>query len=134
MKHRTNEPSQEAQALLAALRARFPVLAEYRPLAIGIDQALRQRCPQYSRRRLRAALGLHTGTPAYLEALARGGRRYDLDGVAVAPIAPRHREHARRLLARVPPSLDVRAGTRRLPHRFPTVLRLNGLVRKQRKT
>src|SRR5487761_681363 len=110
-------------AVLATLRARFPVLAQNRPLALGIDRAVWQRCSSYSRRRVRAALDIHTCTPAYLAAVARGGMRYDLDGAAVMLITSPHREYAKRLLAQASAQTPA-AGVPRRPH-FESVLRLN---------
>lgn len=124
----TDDPSRmEPPAVLTVLRTCFPVLAQNRPLALGIDQAMQRRCPSYSRRRVRTALRLHTRTPAYLAAVARGGVRYDLDGVAVTLITSKHREHAQRLLAQASaqtPATTTATGVPRRP-RFGSVLRLN---------
>jgi len=114
-------------AVLATLRARFPVLAQNRPLALGIDQAVQLRYPSYSRRRVRAALDIHTRTPAYLAAVAWGGMRYDLDGAAVTLTTSEHREHAKRLLAQASaqtPAITTATSVPRRP-RFASVLRLN---------
>jgi sRNA-binding protein len=120
-----------AQPVLDALRARFPVLVESRPLVIGIDKALRIRC-QYSRRRLRAALALHTGALAYLQALAWGGMRYDLDGATVASIMPAHRAHAKRRLAQTLARASDDNTCQRSRH-FP-LLKLNKSTQKPRQT
>ncbi len=120
-----------AQPALDALRARFPVLVASRPLAVGVDKALRLRCPDYSRRRLRAALALHTGASAYLRALAGGSMRYDLDGAAVALITPAHRAHAKRRLAQTPRARASNDPVPQRSRRFP-LLKLNRSAQKPR--
>ncbi len=78
------------------------------------------------------ALALHTGAPAYLQALAWGGMRYDLDGAAVALITPAHRTHAKRRLAQ----MLARASndnTCQRSRRFP-LLKLNKSTQKPRQT
>ena len=83
--------SKAKQALIAILTERFPKAfpahpKAIRPLKIGIDQDIRQACPELDEKVLRQVLGSHTHRLAYLKALARGGERIDLDGNPVAAI------------------------------------------------
>jgi sRNA-binding protein len=91
-----------AAALLDRLSAELPVLAEYRPLAIGIHVAMQAAEPGTSPEVVRAALAIHTGHPRYLQALAAGGPRYALDGTVCGEVAESHREAARAKLDRAP--------------------------------
>ena len=83
--------SKAKQALIITLTERFPKAfpanpKAIRPLKIGIDQDIRQACPEINAKLLRQVLGGHTHRLAYLKALARGGERIDLGGNPVAAI------------------------------------------------
>ncbi len=69
--------------------------AQFKPLKIGIFEDLLARHPDaFQRDELKVALGLHARSTAYLESVAAGLQRHDLDGQAVAPVAPEHVHHA----------------------------------------
>jgi ProP effector len=69
--------------------------AQFKPLKIGIFEDLLARNPDaFQRDDLKSALGLHARSTAYLESVASGLQRHDLDGVEVAPVAPEHVHHA----------------------------------------
>ena len=69
--------------------------AQFKPLKIGIFEDLMTRHPEaFQRDELKVALGLHARSTAYLECVAAGLQRHDLDGQAVAPVAPEHVHHA----------------------------------------
>jgi len=93
------------QAVHALLRERFPKVfpSDYdaiKPLATGIQDALRQRLPEVDVDLLRRALANHTQRDGYLLALihGRGDRRYDLDGRPVGTVTPEERADAQRRL------------------------------------
>ncbi|GAC1605157.1 MAG: hypothetical protein NVS3B2_11350 [Ramlibacter sp.] len=69
--------------------------AQFKPLKIGIFDDLLTRHPDaFQREELKSALGLHARSTAYLESVASGLQRHDLDGRPVAPVAPEHVHHA----------------------------------------
>ena len=69
--------------------------AQFKPLKIGVFEDLMTRHPDaFPREELKVALGLHARSTAYLECVAAGLQRHDLDGNAVAPVAPEHVHHA----------------------------------------
>src|SRR5262245_40903144 len=74
--------------------------AEVRPLARGIDKDLVAQLPGCSRRQIGFALAWwqRQRRPAYWQALARGGPRYDLDGQPRGEVTPEEQEEARQLL------------------------------------
>ena len=93
------------QAVHALLRERFPQAfpSDYdaiKPLALGIQDALRQRLPEVDVDLLRRALANHTQRDGYLLALihGRGDRRYDLDGRPVGTVTPEERAQAQQRL------------------------------------
>ncbi len=86
-----------AHPVLDKLFALHPQLfgAQFKPLKIGIFEDLLARHPDaFQRDELKVALGLHARSTAYLESVAAGLQRHDLDGQAVAPVAPEHVHHA----------------------------------------
>jgi ProP effector len=81
------------QAVLEKLFELYPHLfgAEFRPLKLGVFQELMSRHPgEFKRDSLKAALGFHTRSTRYLQCVASGIKRHDLDGQAVDSVAPEH--------------------------------------------
>ena len=78
---------------LEKLAELYPALfgAVFLPLKRGIFQELLSAHPeQFERDTLKAALSVHTRSTRYLNAVASGQDRHDLQGVAVEPMAPEH--------------------------------------------
>ena len=81
------------QPVLEKLFELYPHLfgAEFLPLKLGIFQELLANHPEHFQRdSLKAALGLHTRSARYLQSIAAGHQRHDLQGVAVEKVAPEH--------------------------------------------
>ncbi|WP_167522597.1 ProQ/FINO family protein [Roseomonas mucosa] len=88
---------------LVLLRQRFPAVfaAPPRPLLLRVSQAIRERLGgEITCLRLGAALHWWTSRDAYLEALAQGGSRHDLDGGVAEAISEEHRQFAATTLER----------------------------------
>jgi len=84
---------QSAQPVLEKLFELHPTLfgAEFLPLKLGIFQDLLAAHPdQLERASLKAALGLHTRSTRYLQSVAAGRPRYNLQAEAVEAVAPEH--------------------------------------------
>lgn len=84
---------QSVQPVLEKLFELYPQLfgAEFLPLKLGIFQELLAQHPeQLERASLKAALSLHTRSTRYLQSVAAGKPRHDLQGVAVEAVAPEH--------------------------------------------
>jgi sRNA-binding protein len=82
-----------AQPVLEQLFALYPQLfgAEFLPLKLGVFQELLARHPEvFQRDSLKAALSVHTRSSRYLQSVAAGKPRHDLQGMAVEPVAPEH--------------------------------------------
>ncbi|HEY5581853.1 MAG TPA: ProQ/FINO family protein [Rhodoferax sp.] len=91
----TSKParSQSAQPVLEKLFELYPHLfgAEFLPLKLGIFHELLTLHPeQFQRDSLKLALGLHTRSTRYLQSVAAGKPRHDLQGAAVEAVAPEH--------------------------------------------
>ena len=86
-------PVRPVQPVLEKLFELYPHLfgAEFLPLKLGIFQELLAQHPeQFQRDSLKAALGVHTRSTRYLQCVAAGKARHDLQGAAVEPVAPEH--------------------------------------------
>ncbi|HEX2544857.1 MAG TPA: ProQ/FINO family protein [Ramlibacter sp.] len=83
--------------LLHKLFELYPRLfgARFLPLKIGVFEDLRAAHPEaLPAADLKVALGLHTRSTRYIEAVASGLPRHDLQGRPVEPLAPEHVHHA----------------------------------------
>lgn len=85
--------ARSAQPVLEKLFELYPRLfgAQFLPLKLGVFQELLARHPEHFQRdSLKLALGLHTRSARYLQSVASGQQRHDLDGLAVDAVAPEH--------------------------------------------
>jgi sRNA-binding protein len=83
--------------LLHKLFELYPRLfgARFLPLKLGVFEDLVQAHPQeLPAADLKTALGLHTRSTRYIEAVASGLPRHNLQGKPVEPVAPEHVHHA----------------------------------------
>ena len=94
----SENPVQNARALLKTLQESFSVFRDYSPLAIGIDKQLLARLSSIDRKTLRVALGMHTHSLRYLKAMEKATHRLDLDGNSGDEVTASHREHATEVL------------------------------------
>ena len=85
--------SQAVQPVLEKLFELYPHLfgPKFLPLKLGIFQELLASHPeQFTRDTLKAALGVHTRSTRYLQCVAAGHPRHDLQGQPVEAVAPEH--------------------------------------------
>ena len=88
---------QRVHPALEQLAALYPHLfgAVFRPLKRGIFQDILAAHPElFEREALKVALGLHTRSTRYLQSVAAGDKRHDLQGQPVETMAPEHVHHA----------------------------------------
>ena len=85
--------SRSVQPVLEKLFELYPNLfgAQFQPLKLGIFQELLATHPdQFERDTLKIALGLHTRSGRYLQSVAAGNPRHDLQGLPVEDVSPEH--------------------------------------------
>lgn len=85
--------SQSVQPVLEKLFELYPHLfgAQFLPLKLGIFQELLATHPEhFTRDSLKAALGVHTRSTRYLQSVAAGHKRHDLQGAAVEDVSAQH--------------------------------------------
>ena len=64
------------------------VFKRFKPLAVGIDQDLITALPQFDPTLIARVLANHCRRPRYLKALARGGKRFDLNNRFKGEVTP----------------------------------------------
>lgn len=87
----------EVHPALRQLFTLYPKMfgAQFLPLKLGVFQDLLALHPDVFRRdELKVALGQHARSTRYLESVASGLPRHDLNGDVVEPVAPEHVHHA----------------------------------------
>ncbi|PWQ92969.1 ProQ/FINO family protein [Leucothrix arctica] len=91
--------SRELKRLLAET---FSVWRRRRPLARGIDdqiaEVIAEKKLEISKRAIKKLLHRHTNHKSYLANVARGGKRFMLDGTEDGDVQQTEREHARRTM------------------------------------
>lgn len=90
---KAGKPARSAQPVLEKLFELYPHLfgAEFLPLKLGIFQELLALHPDHFKRdTLKLALGVHTRSTRYLQCVAAGRARHDLQGQPGEPVAPEH--------------------------------------------
>ena len=90
-------PPGNANPALEKLFELYPKMfgAHFLPLKLGVFQDLLARHPEaFKQDELKLAMGQHARSTRYLESVAAGHARHDLDGNLVEPVAPEHVHHA----------------------------------------
>lgn len=67
---------------------KYDVFKRFKPLAVGIDQDLIAVLPQFDPALIARVLANHCRRPRYLKALARGGKRFDLNNRFKGEVSP----------------------------------------------
>ena len=91
------KPQRPAQHVLERLFQLYPKMfgARFLPLKLGVFHDIMERHPgEFAKEDLKIALGLHTRSTRYLESVAAGHARHDLDAIRIDDVAPEHVHHA----------------------------------------
>ncbi len=105
LKSSASKRQRQALATLQIMHVRWPrafpppgTRARLHPLAVGIHDQIAAAAPDLTVRRIDLALRAWTGRLSYLEALAKGRPRVDIDGRPVAQVSEAERNDARERL------------------------------------
>ena len=74
-----HEQEKQTDMIADHIYGKYDVFKRFKPLAVGIDQDLVAALPQYDPALIARVLANHCRRPRYLKALARGGKRFDLN-------------------------------------------------------
>ncbi|MDO4696609.1 MAG: ProQ/FINO family protein [Neisseria sp.] len=75
----TMSKKKQTEMIADHIYGKYDVFKRFKPLAVGIDQDLIAALPQYDSSLIARVLANHCRRPRYLKALARGGKRFDLN-------------------------------------------------------
>lgn len=76
----TMSKKKQTELIADYIYKKYDVFSRFKPLAIGIDKDLVSALPQYDSTLVARVLANHCRRPRYIKALARGGKRFDLNG------------------------------------------------------
>ena len=108
----TEEEKLVFRDMIQGLRATYEVIAEHKPLKIGIDKDLIAAHPEVPERTIKILLEWHTGSRWYRENLREMVHRYDLTGKKVGTVKPKPlSEHEKKEQRRQ--RIEARAAARR---------------------
>jgi ProP effector len=125
-------PGREVHPLLHTLYDLYPKVfgAQALPLKLGIFHELVANHPDLlEAKALREALGQHTRSTRYLEQVATGVHRHDLQGLPVEPLAPEHVHQAIMEVARRDRAGNSPAAQAKLRLRLRNAFEASGLSR-----
>ena len=86
----------QTEMIAGNLYSSYPVFKQFKPLAIGIHEALAAALPQYDTQLIGRVLSNHCRKPRYLKSVARGGKRFALDGKPVGAVTEEEQAAAQR--------------------------------------
>ena len=98
--HRPSAQRQQPRTVNPVLEKLFELYPklfglQFMPLKLGVFQDLLARHPDvFKKDELKLAMGQHARSTRYLESVAAGHARHDLDGNPVEPVSPEHVHHA----------------------------------------
>lgn len=86
----------QTEMISGQLYNNYPVFKQFKPLAIGIHEALAAALPQYDPQLIGRVLSNHCRKPRYLKSVARGGKRFSLENKPVGAVTEEEQAVAQR--------------------------------------
>ncbi|MBV8049173.1 MAG: ProQ/FINO family protein [Paludibacterium sp.] len=74
--------------------SKFDVFRQFRPLALGIHESLIAALPQFDPVLIARVVANHCRKPRYIKSVARGGKRFDLNGKPSGEVKPEEKRAA----------------------------------------
>ncbi|MDO4434660.1 MAG: ProQ/FINO family protein [Alysiella sp.] len=96
LKHAVQTMSKRKQTDMIAehIYKKYDVFSRFKPLATGIENELIAALPQFDPQMILRVLGNHCRRPRYIKALARGGKRFNLQGRFQGEITAEEQQYA----------------------------------------
>lgn len=73
---------------------KYEVFSRFKPLAIGIENDLIAAMPQFDPQLIGRVLSNHCRRPRYIKAIAKGGKRFNLNNRFQGEVSPEEQQHA----------------------------------------
>lgn len=91
----TMSKKKQTEMITEYIYSKYDIFNRFKPLAIGIDQDLVAALPQFDPTLIARFLSNHCRRPRYIKALARGGKRFGLNGKFKGDVTAEEQEIAK---------------------------------------
>jgi hypothetical protein len=90
----TMSKRQQTELISEHIYKKYEVFSKFKPLALGIEQDLIADLPQFSAELIMRVMANHCRRPKYLKAIARGGKRFNLNNRFQGEISAEEQQYA----------------------------------------
>ena len=90
----TMSKKKQTEMIAEYIYGKYDVFKRFRPLSVGIENDLIQALGQFSPELIKRVLANHCRRPKYIKAVARGGKRFNLDNRFQGEVSEEERLHA----------------------------------------
>ena len=90
----TMSKRQQTELISEHIYKKYEVFSKFKPLALGIEQDLITDLPQFSAELIMRVMANHCRRPKYLKAIARGGKRFNLNNRFQGEISAEEQQYA----------------------------------------
>lgn len=91
----TMSKKKQTEMITEYIYSKYEIFSRFKPLAIGIDQDIIAALPQFDPTLIARFLSNHCRRPRYIKALARGGKRFGLNGKFKGDVTAEEQEIAK---------------------------------------
>ncbi|WP_314343049.1 ProQ/FINO family protein [Simonsiella muelleri] len=91
---KTMSKRQQTELISEHIYKKYEVFSKFKPLALGIEQDLIADLPQFSAELIMRVMANHCRRPKYLKAIARGGKRFNLNNRFQGEISAEEQQYA----------------------------------------
>ena len=90
----TMSKKKQTEMIAEYIYGKYDVFKRFKPLSVGIENDLIQALDQFSPELIKRVLANHCRRPKYMKAVARGGKRFNLDNRFQGEVSEEERLHA----------------------------------------
>lgn len=90
----TMSKKKQTEMIAEYIYGKYDVFKRFKPLSVGIENDLIQALGQFSPELIKRVLANHCRRPKYIKAVARGGKRFNLDNRFQGEVSEEERLHA----------------------------------------
>ncbi|MEJ2793108.1 ProQ/FINO family protein [Iodobacter sp. LRB] len=92
---------QQQIMIIELLYQRYPVMKQFKPLMIGVHKELEKALPQFGANHVHRSIAAHCRKVRYLKSVARGGKRFDLNGKPVGDVTAEEKAAAAKFVQNI---------------------------------